>query len=136
MADNKLFKVKIISPTRVFYDGEVNSLELNTTEGEAGIYANHIPMTLLLAPGILTLHEESGMKNAAVHSGFIEILGDHVTILAESAEWPDEIDIHRAEEAKVRAERRLHGEGANQDMARAEMALKRSLVRLGLKKGN
>ena len=59
-------------------------------------------------------------------------LGDSVTILAESVEWPDEIDIHRAEEAKIRAERRIHDN--SQDIDRAELALKRAMLRLEMTK--
>ena len=74
----------------------------------------------------------NGDKEAALHSGFAEILGDSVTILAESVEWPDEIDIHRAEEAKIRAERRIHDN--SQDIDRAELALKRAMLRLEMTK--
>ena len=69
-------------------------------------------------------------KEAALHSGFAEVLGDSITMLAESVEWPDEIDIRRAEEARVRAERRIKDD--SQDMNRAELALKRSVVRMQL----
>ena len=65
--------------------------------------------------------------------GFITILPDTVTVMAEIAEWPDDIDFKRAEEARVRAERRLSSPEAGMDTLRAEMALKRALVRLGLK---
>ena len=67
---------------------------------------------------------------AAVHSGFAEILPDKVTLLAEIAEWPDEIDANRAKEAEIRAKRRIE-EGSG-DLNRAELALKRALVRLSL----
>ena len=107
MADaNKLFKVEIITPERVFYTGDASMIEFTTTEGDIGVYKNHIPLTAVLAPGIVTITEGAGAKKAAVHSGFAEILGDKVTLLAEIAEWPDEIDKNRAEEAKMRAERR------------------------------
>ena len=132
MADNK-FKLEIISPDRVFYTGEASMLELNTSEGQMGIYANHIPLTAVLVPGICTIHEDGGEKYAALHAGFIEILMDKITVLAEIAEWPDEIDKNRAEEARIRAERRLSGAGEeNVNMLRAEMALKRALTRIGL----
>ena len=72
-----------------------------------------------------------GIKKAAVHGGIVEVLKDKVTILAEIAEWPDEIDVNRANEAKIRAERRLASKDSNLDVSRAEMALKRSLARLG-----
>ena len=130
MAD-KLMDVKIMAPDRVFYEGRVSFIEFNTTEGILGIYPKHIPMTVVIAPGVLKLVEENGeTKEAALLSGFAEVLGDSITMLAESVEWPDEIDIKRAEEAKIRAERRLKDD--SQDMNRAELALKRSVVRMQL----
>ena len=107
MADGNMFKVEIITPDRVFYTGEANFIEFTTASGEIGVYKNHIPMTTVLAPGIVTIHEAEGEKEAAVHAGFVEILGDKVTLLAELAEWPDEIDVSRAEAARERAEERL-----------------------------
>lgn len=131
MSDNTM-RVKVIAPDRVFYEGDVTFMEFNTIEGIIGIYPRHIPTTVVIAPGILKISESQGDKTAALHSGFAEILGDSVTILAESVEWPDEIDIRRAEEAKVRAERRLSD--SSQDVHRAELALKRAMLRLEMTK--
>ena len=66
-------------------------------------------------------------------SGFITILPEQVTVMAEVVEWPDEIDFARAEEARSRAERRLSSREADLDVARAEAALKRAMVRLNMK---
>ncbi|MBQ8413462.1 MAG: ATP synthase F1 subunit epsilon [Lachnospiraceae bacterium] len=130
MAD-KLMDVKIMAPDRVFYEGQISFIEFNTTEGIVGIYPKHIPMTVVISPGVLKLVEENGdTKEAALHSGFVEVLGDSITILAESVEWPDEIDVKRAEEARIRAERRI--KDSSQDLNRAELALKRSVVRMQL----
>lgn len=130
MAD--MFKVKVITPDRVFYEGDVGMVELKTTEGDIGVYKNHIPLTCIVAPGVLNLHEADGVKKAALHTGFVEILQDQVTILAEVAEWPEEIDRNRAEEARIRAERRLSGSEGSIDVARAELALNKALLRLKL----
>jgi F-type H+-transporting ATPase subunit epsilon len=132
MADEKYFDLEIISPERTFYKGQVHFLELTTSEGEVGIYKNHIPMTNVVVPGIVTIHEADGVKEAALHSGFMVILQDSVKIMAEVAEWPDEIDENRANEAKIRAERRLKEGGDGIDYVRAEAALKRSIARLNL----
>ena len=133
MADtNKLFKVEIITPERIFYNGDAQMIEFTTTEGDIGVYKNHIPLTAVLAPGIVTITESDGVKKAAVHSGFVEILGEKVTLLAEIAEWPEEIDKNRAEEAKMRAERRLKMKEAELDVKRAEIALKKALVRIDI----
>lgn len=133
MAADNLFDLKIITPDRVFYSGKASFLELNTVEGEIGIYKNHIPMTTVLEPGIATITEEGrNKKEAALHTGFMEILGDRITILAEIAEWPDEIDRNRAQEAKIRAERRLQNDKSNINITRAELALHKALVRIEL----
>ena len=74
--------------------------------------------------------EEDDVKIAALHSGFVQVLQDEITVLAEIAEWPDEIDKNRAEEARIRAERRLEMSDPNINIKRAEIALKKSLVRI------
>jgi len=129
MADNT-FTLQIISPDRVFYEGEVKMVEMVTSEGEIGVLKGHIPMTNILEPGILNIIEEEGEKQAALHEGFVEILQDKVTVLAEIAEWPDEIDLNRAKEAKTRAERRLREKGGDIDVLKAELALNRALTRI------
>lgn len=133
MADqSRLFRLEVISPDRVFYEGEVEMVEMRTSEGEIGIYKNHIPLTAILVPGVLKIKEDGREKIAALHDGFVEIFGDHVTVLAESCEWPEEIDKNRANEAKLRAERRLRSGDSEINMTRAEMALRRSMIRLEL----
>ena len=134
MADKK-FRLEIIAPDRVFYSDDVDMVEYNTSEGEVGIYANHIPMTQIIAPGELIITEsESSKKHAALHTGFVEVEGDKVTILTEAVEWPEDIDIKRAEEAKIRAQRRLTSTSGEADVLRAELALKRALLRLSMAK--
>lgn len=101
-------------------------LELNTTEGEVGIYAEHTPLAMVLSPGVAKIHESNGnIRETAIHSGFIQIEKKNVTVLAEIAELPEEIDFNRAEEARIRAERRL-GSDSTIDIARAELALKKA----------
>lgn len=104
-------------------------VELTTTEGEVGIYADHIPMTMIVAPGVLTITEPAGKKKASLISGFMEIQQEKVTILAETAEWPDEIDVERAKAAEKRALDRISNHQEGIDIARAEVALKRALAR-------
>lgn len=130
MADNNLFTLRIITPDRVFYEGEVSMVEFNTTEGEIGVYKKHVPTTVIVSPGILTITEDGGTKEAALHAGFAEILQDEVVILAEIVEWPGEIDLERAEAAKARAEERLRSKTPETDILRSETALQRALARI------
>ena len=105
-------------------------VEFNTTEGEIGVYKNHVPTTVIISPGILTITETEGQKTAALHAGFVEILQDKVVILAEIIEWPEEIDLGRAEAARERAEERLRSKTPETDVLRAETALQRALARI------
>lgn len=131
MASDNSFKVKIIAPDRLFYVGDADMIELTTTEGQIGVYKGHIPLTAVIAPGVVRVYESEGdVKSAALISGFVEILQDSVEVLAEIVEWPDEIDLKRAEEAKIRAERRLSEKAAETNLARAELALKKAVARI------
>ena len=129
MAD-KTFTLQIISPTRIFFDEEVDMVEMRTTEGEIGVLAGHIPLTAIVEPGVVKIHQEGKVREAALLDGFVEIRGNKVTVLAEACEWPENIDGKRANEARIRAERRLAEKNPQTDIDRAEAALKRALVRL------
>jgi F-type H+-transporting ATPase subunit epsilon len=130
MADDRNFTLKIITPDRVFYEEPVSMVEFNTIEGEVGIYKDHLPMTMIIAPGILTITQGEKVSEAALHAGFAEVLQDQVTILAEIIEWPSEIDLERAEGAKSRAEERIREHAPGTDMKRAEMSLRRAVARI------
>ncbi|MBR4026130.1 MAG: F0F1 ATP synthase subunit epsilon [Lachnospiraceae bacterium] len=128
MAD--IFNIEIITPDRILYTGETDFVEFTTAAGDIGVYRNHIPMTTVLAPGAVVIHKAGEQTIAAVHAGFAEILNDKITILAEVAEWPNEIDVARAEAAKVRAEQRIANRTDDLDIKRAELALRRAMTRI------
>ena len=130
MADQNSFQLRIITPDRLFYEGEVKMVEFNTTEGQIGVLPGHIPLTVIVKPGILHIHESEGKKEAALHAGFAEILPEGVTILAEVIEWPDEIDEKRAQAALDRAKERIVERDSQTDIARAETALQRAIARI------
>ena len=132
MADT--LNLKVYTPTREFFDGSATMVEFTTTEGNVGIYPKHVPTTAIIAPGTLTIHSDTQEKRCAtLMSGFVEIEEESVTILAEFCEWPDEIDEDRANEARIRAERRISEKATDLDLSRAELALKRALVRIDTK---
>lgn len=124
------FKLTIVTPDREFFNEEAEMVEFNTTEGEIGVYAGHAPLTVIVKPGILTITQGENVRNAALHAGFVQILPEEITILAEIIEWPEEIDKERAEEARQRAEGRLAERSANIDLDRAQAALMRAVARI------
>ena len=129
MADNNMFELKIISPEEMFYEGEGDFLEFVSVEGEMGVYKDHIPLTTILEPCVMRIHKGGEVKKLAVLGGFIEILKEKITVLAEDAEWPDEIDVERAKKAEARARARLEKKESGTDVLRAEASLKRAIAR-------
>ena len=127
---NKL-SLKIVTPSRIMYDGEAEMVIMRTKVGDIGIMAGHQPLVTDSNPEFTTLKlSENEEKRAAVLGGFVEVDGEGVNILTDIAEWSDEIDKVRAEKAKERAERRLSERNVGLDVVRAENALKRAMVRL------
>lgn len=126
--DEKHLQLKVYSPTRIFFEGEAEFVEFVTTEGELGVYPNHIPLTAVVAPGILRITVNGKVREATLLDGFATILPKEIIILSEACEWPEEIDLHRAEEARIRAERKL----AMEQTVRDELALRRAIVRMQL----
>lgn len=126
------FNLEIVTPSRKFFDEDIEMLVVRTIDGDIAILKNHIPLVTPLAIGILKLNNPDGThKIATICGGYMEVTKEKTTIVTDSAEWPGEIDKERAEAAKRRAEERLKKGGDGTDVARAELALKRALNRLG-----
>jgi len=127
-------EVVVVTPERQLLREQVTEVTLPGAGGCLGVLPGHAPLITELGIGELTYQKKSGGEpvHLAIISGFAEVLGDRVTVLAETAERPEEIDIARAEEAKKRAEQRLAAASSdpNVDWGRAAIALQRSLIRI------
>jgi len=126
---NKL-KFEIVTAERVVYSDDVDIVVAPGVEGQLGILPGHAPPMTMLQPGELLVRKDGEEAAMFVSGGFLEVMGDRVTVLADVAERVDEIDIDRAEAARCRAEDRIKACSAEADLTRAEAALRRSLVRL------
>lgn len=124
----------IVTPERQLLREAVVEVTLPGAGGCLGILPGHAPLITELGIGELTYRTKSASEpgHLAIISGFAEVLGDRVTVLAETAERPEEIDVARAEEAKKRAEERFASAAndPNVDWGRAAVALQRSLIRI------
>ncbi len=127
--------LEIITPERKFFEGEVDRVIARSISGDVAILANHIPLVTPLEISILKIKSGSDDMRAAISSGYMEVSKEKTTIIVDAAEWPDDIDLERAEAAKQRAEERLRS-GQDTDVARAEFALSRAINRISAKKGN
>lgn len=124
------FRLRIITPQAVFFDKEIEMVKCRGVGGEFAILKNHIPYVteLVIAPVEILFHEER--LELAMSGGYIYVEEDKTTIIANTAEWSHEIDVDRAQSARERAEERLRNMGADIDVQKAEVALKRATTRL------
>ncbi|MBE3576603.1 MAG: F0F1 ATP synthase subunit epsilon [Limnochordales bacterium] len=123
--------LEVITPGRTVLRQRVESVLLPALDGYLGIMSGHAPLVAGLAPGVL-LYGPKGREKArmAVSGGLAEVAENHVRVLADAAELPEEIDVGRARAALERAEERLRRWDWQVDVARAEMAMRRALARL------
>ncbi len=122
--------LEIITGERLLYrEEEIDEVIAPGTVGQLGVLPNHSPLVTSLTAGELRVKKNADDLPFFIAGGFLEVKNDMVTVLADSAERGDEIDLERAEAARARAEANLQAE-VNVDRARAEAALRRSLMRL------
>jgi F-type H+-transporting ATPase subunit epsilon len=122
----------VVTPERQLLRESVVEVTVPGLDGQLGILPGHAPLMTELGIGELSYRTSTSSPPVvlAVISGFAEVLGDRVTVLAETAERAEEIDLARAEEAKARAEKRLAAGDTNIDWDRANIALQRSVIRI------
>ena len=128
----KSYKLKIVTPEKIFFDGETEQIKIRTTEGDVGILANHIRYVCNIVAGPLKVKDSNGEREAALSEGILKVSDKGVTVLASTAEWSDEIDLERAEKAKQKAENILSDKSRIDEFERAEIKLKRALARLSV----
>lgn len=130
MATN--FLLEIVTPDKTFYDGEVDMLVLRTTEGDMAIMYDHEQMVAPVAIGAIRIRKqgEEKFRDAASSGGFVTVTYDKTTIVTDSAEWADEIDLNRAKASLQRAQNRLERRDSELDYARALDSLTRATNRI------
>ncbi|MGM9926183.1 MAG: F0F1 ATP synthase subunit epsilon [Bacillus sp. (in: firmicutes)] len=128
----KTIEVNVVTPNGPIYNGEVEMVSTKAQSGELGILPGHIPMVAPLRIGAVRLKKGGNTEYVAVSGGFLEVRPDKITILAQTAELAEHIDIARAMAAKDRAERRMQDKQASIDAGRAELALKRAINRISV----
>ncbi|MCB2359618.1 F0F1 ATP synthase subunit epsilon [Clostridium estertheticum] len=126
-------KLTMITPEKQFYSGDILSLNSQSDEGVFGILANHVPMISQLKPTVTTFIQVDGKElKAFTSTGVLRVLKGEVEMLCSACEWPEDIDVERANEAKKRAEKRLNTDD-EVSLKRAESAVLRSVMRLKTK---
>ena len=133
----KKFHVEIVTPDRVFYDDEVEKLVVRTTTGDIAILHDHTPLVTPVEIGRAKLiFGKEDEREATIAPGILTTDESRTMLLTDAAEWPEEIDLDRAERAKKRASERLEAQKKNEvDETRAQVSLRKAINRIELAKG-
>ena len=125
--------LKIITHEKIIYENNIDELYVQTTDGRIGILKNHIPIICALSVGVTKIVNDNKSECISTMGGILQFAHNHATILTDVAELECDIDVARAKNAKERAEARLKAQEENLDMARAQIALAKSIARISVK---
>jgi len=123
--------LEIVTPERLAYSGEVDSVQVPGSEGEMGILPHHAPLVSMLGIGELVIRTAGAEEHFAIAGGFVQVRPDKVVVMAETADMASEIDLERAQEARREAERAIEtGYHEPADLAVARAQLQQALLRI------
>lgn len=126
-------RLRIVTPTGELYNDEAEMVIMRTSVGDIGVLSGHQPLTTTLGYGVLKITNGDKEIKATVFGGFVSVTPSEVVLLTDAAEWVEDIDLARAQAAKERAEQRIQSGGSDIDIVRAELSLRRALIRLDSK---
>ncbi len=124
------FKLQIITPEKTVFDGEAEQVIVRTTVGDVGILKGHEPYCAALGIGQMRIMQNGELRRAATSGGIIKVSKEITTILVQTCEWSDEIDVERANAAKAAAEERIKAAKSDKELLLADAKLKRALNRI------
>lgn len=127
------FGLKIIASDKVFYEGRCRKLTLPAPDGEMGLLANHENMVIAIAVGIARMETgEGNRQEIALGQGFAEVVNNRVTLIVDTAERPEDIDVRHAQEQRERAEEQMRQKQSIQQYYHTQASLARAMNRLRL----
>ena len=125
------FSLKVIACDKIFYDGRCKQVILPLSDGQKALQAHHENMAFAVEIGEIQIEEEDGNQIIGVcGTGFAQIINNRATVIVDTCEYPEEIDVRRAEEAKIRAEEQLRQKQSIQEYYRSKAAIARDMERL------
>ena len=127
-------KLEIVTPEKTAYSEDVEMVTLPGSEGELGVYPNHVPLLTTLNPGELRVLKGGRESFLAVGEGFVEITGDAVSVLTDMALEPAAIDEHAAEAAVARAQKAMKEDHGSEEVAAIQASLQKALAQLHVKR--
>jgi len=130
----KLFNLKILTPEREFFDGDVEAVTLEAPDGKVTILADHTPFVMPVVVGNIRFKRDGEWEDSVNSEGFMEVHHEGMLVFVQTCEHADEIDTRRAEEARRRAEEHLRQRQSMNEYKQTEIALARAMARLKITK--
>jgi len=127
-------KLEIVTPDEKTYSGDVEMVTLPGSEGELGIYPNHVPLVTQIVPGEIVAHKEGRDYFLVVGEGFVEITGDRVAVMTDMAVGGDTLDDAKAEEARRRAEARMAERMSQAEVAAVSASIAHTLAQIKVRR--
>lgn len=132
----KVFQLEILASDKTFYKGDTEMVVIPSIDGEQGILANHQPMVVAVAIGELRFKVNGIWQKAIVSGGMAQVMNNEVTVLVDTAERPEDVDIRRAEESLIKAEEQLRQKQSILQYYQSKASLARAMSRLKATKKN
>ena len=126
----KNVKLSILTPEKVFFNGEVSQIVAVTPEGEMGIMAEHMPCIVVVSDSLLKVQQNGEWRNAALGQGVMDVSLEGIEFFVDTAEWDEDIDVQRSEKALYNAKKRLRGSLSHNEYLRVNTAIARATARL------
>jgi len=126
----KLFNLKILTPEREFFNGDVEAVSADAPDGNVMILAGHVPFIMPVSVGTISIKQGGNWEKSVNSEGFLEVRHEGVLIFVQACEHPDEIDARRAEDARLRAEEHLRQKQSMSEYKQSKVALARAMARL------
>nr|MDD6335079.1 ATP synthase F1 subunit epsilon [bacterium] len=124
------FPLEILTPEHQFFAEEVEALTISTTDGELTILKGHAPIIAPLMVGTIKIKQNGTWREAFQSEGFLEVNAQGAHLFVQACEWPEDIDVHRAEAAERRARERMRQQRSLQEYKWSQIALTRAMMRL------
>lgn len=128
------FVLEILTPERSFFSDNVQAVIFRAPDGQMSIHAGHEAMIAELVPGEVRIRTQKRWLSCAVAEGFLEVTPYSTVMFTQAAEWPEDIDVRRAEQAKLRAEERLRQRKSDEEYRRSKIDLARAMARISVTK--
>jgi len=132
------YKLEIITPEKIFFEGMVESVIVPSEDGLMSVWKNHEPIVVAISVGSIKINRGGEWSECSTSEGFMEVRPDETLIFAQAVEWPEEIDVKRAQEAAERAKEELRQKQSVTEHRQSQIALARAMVRMrvGRRKGS